>query len=119
MNKDGELQGVITQKNLLHFTEGFINIDEPGGIIVIEMDKRNYSFGELNRLIETNDAYITQLNTFTENTTGLFIITIRLNKISISAIIATLQRYDYIIRYYFGEEEYANELRENYDILIT
>ncbi len=37
----------------------------------------------------------------------------------ISDIIATLQRYDYIIRYYFGEEEYENELKENYDLLMA
>ena len=37
----------------------------------------------------------------------------------ISDIIATLQRYEYIIRYYFGEEDYENELKENYDLLMT
>jgi len=83
------------------------------------MDKRNFSFGELSRLIETNDASITQLNTYTESTTGLFIITIKVNKIEISDIIATLQRYEYSIRYYFGEEDYENELRKNYDLLMT
>jgi len=51
--------------------------------------------------------------------TGLFIITIKVNKIEISDIIATLQRYEYSIRYYFGEEDYENELRKNYDLLMT
>jgi hypothetical protein len=37
----------------------------------------------------------------------------------ISDIVATLQRYEYPIRYYFGEEEYENELRENYELLMT
>jgi len=41
------------------------------------------------------------------------------NKIEISDIIATLQRYEYSIRYYFGEEDYENELRKNYDLLMT
>ena len=88
-------------------------------MIVIEMDKRNFSFGELCRLIETNDASITQLNTYTETATGLYIVTIKINKMEISDIIATLQRYDYIIRYYFGKEDYENELKENYDLLMT
>lgn len=119
VNKDNELQGVVTHKKLLYELAILLNIGEPGGIIVLEMDKRNFSFGELSRLIETNDAMIMQLNSYTENTTGLFIITIKLNKQSISGIIATLQRYDYAIRYYFGEEEFTNELRENYDLLMT
>jgi acetoin utilization protein AcuB len=119
VSKTGEVQGIVTQKKLVHSVAGFFNIEEPGGVIVIEMDKRNFSFGELSRLIETNDASITQLNTYTESTTGLFIITIKVNKIEISAIIATLQRYEYLIRYYFGEEDYENELRKNYDLLMT
>jgi len=119
VNKNSEIQGIITQKNLARSLAGFFNVEEPGGMIVIEMDKRNFSFGELCRLIETNDASITQLNTYTESATGLYIVTIKINKMEISDIIATLQRYDYIIRYYFGEEEYENELKENYDLLMA
>ena len=118
VNKNGEIQGIVTQKNLVRSVAGLLNVEEPGAVIVLEMDKRNFSFGELCRLVETNDASITQLNTYTESS-GLFIVTFKVNKIEISDIVATLQRYEYIIRYYFGEEEYENELRENYDLLMT
>jgi len=119
VNKNHEIQGIITQKTLARSLAVFLNVEEPGGMIVVEMDKRNFSFGELCRLIETNDASITQLNTYTEPATGLYIVTIKINKMEISDIIATLQRYDYIIRYYFGEEDYENELKENYDLLMA
>lgn len=118
-NRSGEITGCIRRKTLIQTLAAFLNVEEPGGMVVIEMDKRNFSFGEISRLIETNNASITQLNTYTENTTGLFIVTIKINRVEISDIIATLQRYDYIIRYYFGEEEYENELKENYDLLMT
>jgi len=119
VNKESELLGIVTQKNLTKQLSVLLNVEEQGGLLVIEMDRRSFSFGEISRLIETNDAYITQLNTFTESATGHFIVTIRVNKVEISDIIATLQRYDYHIRYYFGEEEYENELKENYDLLMT
>jgi acetoin utilization protein AcuB len=47
------------------------------------------------------------------------VVTIKVNKIEISDIVATFQRYEYIVRYYFGEESYANELKENYNHLIS
>ncbi len=119
VSKEKELVGVITQKDLLAAASTFLGQNEPGGLIVMEIEKRNYSFGELNRLIETNDATITQLNTSIDNTTGNIIVTIKINKIEISDIIATLQRYDYNITYYFGEELYQNELKENYDLLMA
>lgn len=119
INEAKDLLGVITGKKLLHALSIFNAVEEPGGVIVLEMDRRNLSFGELSRLVETNDAYITQMNTYTETATGLLQVTIKVNKIEISDIVATLQRYDYNIRYYFGEELYENELKENLDLLMT
>ena len=87
---------------------------------MLETDKKNFSFGEISRLVETNDAYITQLNTYTEGEdAGILVITLKVNKIEISDIIATFQRYEYTVRYFFGEEDYTNELKENYQHLIS
>jgi hypothetical protein len=68
--------------------------------------------------VESNDAQITQLNSFTDTETGVMQVTIRINKVEISDVISTLQRYEYSIKYYFGEEHYENELRSNYDNLM-
>ncbi len=119
VNAQMELTGVLLTKELLRTFSKFIGNEDRGAVIVLETDKRNFSFGELSRLVETNDSYITQLNTYTESGTGLVIITLKINRIEVSDIVATFQRYDYIVRYYFGEEEYANELKENYQHLIS
>ena len=117
LNEVDDYIGVITTTILLQNLSKFLGTDEPGGIIVLEVERRNFSFGEISRLVETNDAYITQLNTYTE--TGLVVVSIKINKVEISDILATFQRYDYVIRYYFGEEQFANELKENYNHLMT
>lgn len=119
INDQSELIGVISITELLYRLSNFLGNNEPGGIIVLEISKRNFSFGEICRLVETNDALITQCNTFTEPETGLVIITLKVNKIEISAIVATFQRYEYIVRYYFGEEQYGNELKDNYNHLLA
>ena len=119
VNEQSELTGVILAKDMLQCLSKFLGNEDPGGMIVLETEKRNFSFGEISRLVETNDAYITQLNTYTEADTGLVVITLKVNKIEISDIVATFQRYEYIVRYFFGEEAYANELKENYNHLIS
>lgn len=119
VNSEMQLQGVITITELLHAAAVFQNVEEPGAVIVLEMERHNYAVGELSRLIETNNASIVQLNTYIESNTSLFIVTIKLNKTEVSDVISTLQRYDYIIRYFFGEEAYENELRDNYDLLMN
>ncbi len=119
VNELGELQGTIATNTLLQNLAKFLGTDEPGGVIVLEVERRSFSFGEISRLVETNDAYITQLNTYTENETGLVIVSIKVNKVEISDILATFQRYDYVVRYYFGEEQFANELKENFNHLMA
>ena len=119
INDSKEYLGVITSSVLLEQLSIYVGTVEPGGIIVLEVERRNYSFGEISRLVETNDAYITQLNTYTEIETGLVIVSIKINKVEISDIIATFHRYDYVVRYYFGEEQFTNELKDNYNHLMA
>ncbi len=119
ITNEKELAGIISQKNIFQALSNFYSQEEPGGILVLEMDRRNFSIGELSRLVETNDAVITQLNTSTDASTGQLTVTIKINKLEISDVLATFQRYDYVVSYYFGEELYENELKENYDLLMT
>jgi predicted transcriptional regulator len=119
VNGENEIMGAIAYNDLLKNASEFMSLNEPGGLIVLEMESNQYSFNEISRLIETNDAQITQLNTSNDAQTGLMEVTIRVNKPEISDIVATFQRYDYNVKYFFGEELYVNELRSNYDNLMN
>ncbi len=118
LNSEKDFMGVITMDSIVQQLTQFIGANDKGGIIVMEMEHRNYSFSEISRLIETNDAIIMQLNTHINIETGILYLTVKINKTEISDIIATLQRFEYNIVAYFGEEAYANELEENYNHLL-
>jgi acetoin utilization protein AcuB len=119
LNEESEYLGVISASDLLRHTEKLIGAGDPGAIIVLEMDRINFAFSEIIKLVETNDAQVTQLNTYFDQPTTSFYITLRINKLEISDIVATFQRYEYKIKYYFGEEQYENELRSNYNHLMN
>ncbi|MBK7561133.1 MAG: CBS domain-containing protein [Chitinophagaceae bacterium] len=113
------LVGTVIYNDLLKYASDFMSLSEPGGLIVLEMENSRYSFNDISKLVETNDAQITQLNTSTDPETGITLVTIRINKPEISDIVATFQRYEYNVKYFFGEELYTNELRSNYDNLMN
>lgn len=119
VEKNNEFSGVILASDLLKHLGKLTGAGEPGGLMVLEMEQRSFSFAEIIKLVETNDAQITQLNTYWDNATDVFFVTIKINKFEISDIVATFQRYEYVVKYYFGEELYQNELRDNYDHLMT
>lgn len=112
------LLGMVTYNDLLRNASDFMSLNHPGGLIVLEMDSKEYSPAELNRLVESNDAQITQMNTYVDPETGIMQVTLRISKVEISDIVSTFQRYEYNIKYYFGEEIYDNELRTNFDNLM-
>jgi acetoin utilization protein AcuB len=114
-----QLLGIVTYNDLLRNASEFMSLNEPGALIVLELESKNYSFTEINRIVETNDAQITQLNSYTDPELGTTQVTIRVNKLEVSDIISTFQRYEYNVKYYFGEELYENELRTNYDNLMN
>jgi acetoin utilization protein AcuB len=116
---ESEYLGSITAQDLLRHTGKLVGAGDPGAIIVLEMDRVNFAFSEIIKLVETNDAQVTQLNTYFDQLTTSFYITLRINKLEVSDIIATFQRYEYKIKYYFGEEQYENELRSNYNHLMN
>jgi predicted transcriptional regulator len=119
VDKETEWVGAIAAADLLKYLGRITGADEPGGVIVLQLDKADFSFSEICKLVETNDAQITQLNTFYDNQHQLLYVVIKINKFEISDIVATFQRYDYTVKYYFGEELYENELRSNYDHLMN
>ncbi len=118
VGEDSDLIGVVTYNDLLKYSSEFMSLNEPGGLIVLEMESKDYSFNEISKLVETNDAQITQLNTSIQEN-GFLQVTIKINKLEISDIIASFHRHDYNVKYYFGEELYENELRNNYDNLMN
>ena len=119
ITEDEVLLGTVAYNDLLKFSSEFLNLSEPGGLIVLEMDSKQYSFNEISKLVETNDAQVTQLNSSVDPETGIMMVTIRINKPEISDIVATFQRYEYNVKYFFGEELYTNELKSNYENLMN
>lgn len=119
INNDKEYLGAIVEEDLLRQFSRLNGVQETGALLVLSMDPDEFSTGQLSKLVETNDAVITQLNTFTEEVSGKMIVTLRINKEEVSDIIATFQRYDYQVIYHAGQEQYENELKRNYYHLMN
>lgn len=119
VSEENDLLGAVTYNDLLKFSSDFMSLSEPGGLIVLEIESNQYSFNEISKLVESNDAQITQLNTSNDPATGVMQVTIRINKPEVSDIVASFQRHEYNVKYFFGEELYTNELKSNYDNLMN
>ncbi|MBD0300113.1 MAG: CBS domain-containing protein, partial [Nitrososphaera sp.] len=79
--ENSQMLGIVTYNDLLRNTSDFMSLNDPGGLIVLEMDSKDYSFAAINRIVESTDAQITQLNTFNDPINNLIQVTIRVSKL--------------------------------------
>ena len=119
LSANKEYLGVVTETILLQTLATFLSVEMPVGIFVLEMPNEKFSIGEICRLVETNDAFVTQVNTYTDRVSGMLMVTFRINKAEVSDVLATLQRYEYNVKYFFGEEHYQNKIKENFENLMA
>ncbi len=119
INAETELTGVITVSELLKTLGNFSGANEIGGIIVLEMERSEFTISEISRIIESNDATILHLNTTVNPANGLLTVTLHLNKKEITTIIATFERYEYTVAYSYGNENTASNIESNYQHLMT
>ena len=119
INEEGDLAGVISTSDLLKTLGNFAGANEIGGIIVLEMERSQFAISEISRIVESNDCTILHLNSHTDQATGLLTVTIHINKKEIASVVATFERYEYDVIYYFGNENFENEIHSNYKHLMN
>ncbi len=119
LNGEENYLGSINLQNLIKYFALSLSVDNPGGIIVLEMTYNDYSLTELAKIVEENDAKI--LSTFLlnhENSTRLDVF-LKINKVDISSILKTFERYNYFVKASFGEEDDNEDMRERYNSLMN
>lgn len=98
LNDRKEYIGLITLQELLQGLAKVTNIEKHGAIIVLEMNIRDYSLVEISQIVESEDAKILSLYISTTNDSTKIDVTLKINQDDISRIIASFNRYNYIIK---------------------
>jgi len=119
INEKNEWEGSISAEKMLDEISRMMGVSDNSSLLVLEISRIDYALGEINRLVESNDAMIMQVNTMQDPMSDLMQVVLRINKEDISDIIATFQRHEYTVLYYYGEESYSNELQSNLSHLLN
>ncbi len=119
VNEANEFLGTIAGQTLLDALGSFSGANEPGAVIVLEMDRNRFAISEISRIVESDGAAIYHLNITLKKDSPLLQVTLHLNKREISIIIAAFERYEYTVTYYSGEELFENEIDNNYRHLMN
>jgi CBS domain-containing protein len=111
--------GAITRDDLLKYITENSGLDNPGGIIVLQLEPRQYSLSEIARLCESEDVTIIASQLSTNRETGIIEVTLKTNRINLEALVSSFQRHDYIVKEVFGAKSGAEDIMDRYKLLMN
>jgi CBS domain-containing protein len=118
LNSGEEYLGCITLYDLVTKFEELAVINQPGGIIVLNFNKADYSLAQVAHVIESNNAKILSSYVFERPETGMLELTLKVNREEVGSIVQSLERYDYQVIAYFQESAHLEDLKGRYDELM-
>jgi acetoin utilization protein AcuB len=111
--------GVITLQQIVKYFATVSSITEQGGILVLELNKKQYSLSEISRIVESNDAVVLSAYVSTHTDSNLLEVTIKVNVSDIRALVSAFERYEYVIKGSYQENEYMGQLKDRFDSLMN
>ena len=111
--------GIITQADLIKHLASIFAINNPGGVIILEINEKDYFLIEIAKIVESNDAKLLSLSitSFPESTK--LEVTLKLNRMDIESILQTFNRYNYSVKASFSESSNYESLKERFDSLMN
>jgi acetoin utilization protein AcuB len=111
--------GCIAQEDLIHYFAKSFSFAEPGSILVLEMNERDYSLSEIARIFELENAKILSSFVTTDHEEHKIYITLKVNLQEVRGIISTLERYSYQVLAVYTAEDFQDTLKERYDAFMS
>lgn len=111
--------GLITINSLTQYFAALTSVEQPGGIIVLEISNKNNSLAHMAQIVESDNAQIlsSYVRTFPDSTR--MEVTLKVNKQDISTIVATFLRYEYDIKATFNHTDDNDNSRDRYNSLMN
>jgi len=110
--------GVITLRKLVEKFAETTSINNPGAIIILEINANDYSLSEIAQIVESNDTKILSLYITSLPDSTQMDVTLKLNRMDIAALLQTFNRYNYNVKAILAEQENNDDLQDRYYSLM-
>ncbi|MEZ5006922.1 MAG: hypothetical protein R2728_02960 [Chitinophagales bacterium] len=107
--------GIANSTSILTKLGNSSSLMESGGMLVLQMNKTDYSLSEIARIVESNDALI--LNCFISSQIDInqIEVTLKINKKDLEDIVASFERYEYNVKAAYHQSSSADDVLEKYE----
>jgi predicted transcriptional regulator len=117
VSKTDEYLGCVSREDLVDVLNDLTSAHIEGGVVILEMNPRDYTLQQIARIVEENDAKITTLFSY-PNEKGMLEVMIKIDIKNINPILKSLERFDYRVRSSFQHPDANIDLLDRYDTLM-
>ncbi len=119
LNNNNHYIGVITTSDLIRHIAGISSMDQPGGIIVLEMIERDYSLSQIAQIIESNNIKVLSMYITSPADSTRLEVTLKVNETDLLAVIRTFERYNYDVKTWVTTNDSLDRFySERFDLLM-
>ena len=105
LDEKNHYKGVITTNDLIRYIAGISSMDQPGGLIVLELIERDYSLSQIAQIIESNNVKVLSMYITSPPESTRLEVTIKVNTSDLVSVIKTFERYNYDVKTWVTTDE--------------
>ncbi|MBP6825779.1 MAG: CBS domain-containing protein [Saprospiraceae bacterium] len=119
VDKENNYLGLISQNDLLRYFAHTASFTEPGAVLVLLMNRRDYSLATIARIVEEDDVKILSVFVTSTPDPDEVEVTLKVNRHELGRVIASLERHEYEVKETFSEFEHSGALHDRYESLMN
>lgn len=114
----GQYLGAVHEHATLRALSQLMGIEEPGSVVVLEMNQNDYSLNLIARIVEGEDARLLSVYSHNLPDSMRMEVTLKINREDISAVLRSFERYDIFVRTTYQTSKLHEDLRGRYEELM-
>ena len=119
LDNKNHYKGVITTSDLIRHIAGLSSMDQPGGIIVLELIERDYSLSQIAQIVESNNIKVLSMYITSPPESTKLEVTLKVNTGDLVSVIRTFERYNYEVKTWVTDSDSMDRFySERFDLLM-
>lgn len=119
LDNKNHYQGVVTTSDLIRHIAAISSLDQPGGIIVLDLFERDYSLTQIAQIVESNNVKILSMYITSPSDSTRLEVTIKVNTTDLTSVIRTFERYNYDVKTWVSNDDSMESLySERFDLFM-
>ncbi|NMC37236.1 MAG: CBS domain-containing protein [Bacteroidales bacterium] len=119
LDNQNHYKGVITTTDLVRYLASISSMDQPGGILVLEITERDYSLSQIAQIVESNNIKVLSMYITSPPDSIRLELTMKVNSNDLASLIRTFERYNYEVKTWITSDDSMDRFySERFDLLM-